>query len=147
MGMKRLKALLLTSLLALPMISKSEVIQCQHERTWCSRHFADRNEVLVCEASKVPIKSSNYDLVSRTVTFEEGGEWFFGEAEGQITKIEEIGYHRLTHFQTDYYRGITTHFLAGDDVSVIIGHSTTYVTTDGFAFIAHGKRGSCQSQH
>ena len=143
--MKNLKALLLTSLLALPMISKSEVIQCQHDRTWCSDHFAKGDEVSACESSMVPIKSSNYDLVNRTVTFQKGGEWFFGEAEGQITKIEKKGYQLLIYFQTDYYRGITNLFLARG--SVLIGHSSSFVTTDGFAFIAHGQKGSCQSQH
>lgn len=145
MRMKRLTAILLIPLLALPMIAKSEIIQCQHERTWCSDHFASGDEVSACESSMIPIRSSNYDLVNRTVTFEKGGDWFFGEAEGQITKIEKKGYQRLIYFQTDYYRGIATHFIARDDVSASIGHSTSYITTDGFAYIAHGKRRSCRS--
>ena len=60
----------------------------------------------------VPIKSSNYDLLNRTVTFQKGGDWFFGEAKGQITKIERrVSTPDL--FSTDYYRGITNLFLAG----------------------------------
>lgn len=37
---KQLTILIATSLLALPGIAKSEIIQCLHEITWCSDHFA-----------------------------------------------------------------------------------------------------------
>lgn len=120
-------------------------IQCVHEKNWCLDGASALNsqaDLKQCESADLPIKSTIFNEADKSVRFKQG-PFFIGSSAGAITQIEEYGYQRLIHFRTDYYRGTSTIFLAGDDTSVLLGHSTNLVTTDGFSYLSVGGTDTC----
>ena len=120
-------------------------IQCVHEKNWCldgAPALTSQTSLKQCESTDLPITTTIYDGTDKSVRFEQG-PFFLGSPSGAITQIEEHGYQRLIHFRTDYYRGTSTIFMAGDDTSVLLGHSTNLVTTDGFTYLSFGGTDAC----
>jgi len=126
-------------------LAEQIMIQCFHEKNWCSDSVSaltSQADLRPCEPTDLPILAITYDEANKTVQFKRGS-FFLGSSSGEITQIEDLGYQRLIHFRTDYYRGMSSIAIAGDDTSVLLGHATNLMTADGFSYFSLGHRGSC----